>query len=182
MRPPRDSMDQPEGVGKGFASVIPGCATWRRPGIHTPCRGYGFRVRSPCSRPPNSPLGKCLKKSGARCDPTTRRWIGGNDPAFTSCIAAAGLTKTTTDTKGRTVTFKLTGRYSDCIRDGVLSGFSQAILRRSAGAAVKQSPPELAASFMASPTKRRRAGLPLPATILALRLRRSKKRPQLEVS
>ena len=24
--------------------VIPGCATWRRPGIHTPDRGYGFRA------------------------------------------------------------------------------------------------------------------------------------------
>src|SRR5437762_2549382 len=23
-------------------TVIPGCATWRRPGIHTPDRGYGF--------------------------------------------------------------------------------------------------------------------------------------------
>src|SRR5438876_8430629 len=34
-------------------SVIPrcamahrGCATWRRPGIHTPDRGYGFRARA----------------------------------------------------------------------------------------------------------------------------------------
>src|SRR5450432_2224017 len=25
--------------------VIPGCAAWRRPGIHTPGRGYGFRAR-----------------------------------------------------------------------------------------------------------------------------------------
>src|SRR5882724_10246954 len=25
--------------------VIPGCATWRRPGIHTLGRGYGFRAR-----------------------------------------------------------------------------------------------------------------------------------------
>src|SRR3982074_757429 len=24
--------------------VIPGCATWRRPGIHTHDRGYGFRA------------------------------------------------------------------------------------------------------------------------------------------
>src|SRR6202171_3225732 len=31
--------------------VIPGCATWRRPGIHTPDRGYGFRARSFHSRP-----------------------------------------------------------------------------------------------------------------------------------
>src|SRR6185312_14839211 len=26
--------------------VIPGCASWPRPGIHTPDRGYGFRARS----------------------------------------------------------------------------------------------------------------------------------------
>jgi hypothetical protein len=26
--------------------VIPGCATWRRPGIHTPRGGYGFRARA----------------------------------------------------------------------------------------------------------------------------------------
>jgi hypothetical protein len=25
-----------------LVNVIPGCATWRRPGIHTPDRGYGF--------------------------------------------------------------------------------------------------------------------------------------------
>jgi hypothetical protein len=25
--------------------VIPGCATWRRPGIHTHDGGYGFRAR-----------------------------------------------------------------------------------------------------------------------------------------
>src|SRR5258708_11922474 len=31
--------------------VIPGCAAWRRPGIHTPDRGYGFRARSFHSRP-----------------------------------------------------------------------------------------------------------------------------------
>jgi hypothetical protein len=85
---------------------------------------FGAVQAQTCVDPPNSPLGKCLKKSGARCDPATRRWIGGNDPAFTSCIAAAGLTKTTTDTKGNTVTFKLTGRYSDCIRDGQKLGYS----------------------------------------------------------
>src|SRR5437016_12302364 len=31
--------------------VIPGCASWRRPGIHTPDGGYGFRARSLRSRP-----------------------------------------------------------------------------------------------------------------------------------
>src|SRR5258708_27138030 len=30
---------------------ILGCATWRRPGIPTPSRGYGFRARSLRSRP-----------------------------------------------------------------------------------------------------------------------------------
>src|SRR5258707_6871194 len=32
-------------------TVIPGCASWRRPGIHTPDGGYGFRARSLGSRP-----------------------------------------------------------------------------------------------------------------------------------
>jgi hypothetical protein len=44
--------------------VIPGCAAWRRPGIHIPCcrvrakrrrRGYGFRVQ-PCGLPRNDEL------------------------------------------------------------------------------------------------------------------------------
>src|SRR5207247_6962646 len=30
---------------------VPGCASWRRPGIHTHDGGYGFRARSLCSRP-----------------------------------------------------------------------------------------------------------------------------------
>src|SRR5436190_2218924 len=38
------------GGGRGHARfypiVIPGRATWREPGIHTPDRGYGFRVRA----------------------------------------------------------------------------------------------------------------------------------------
>src|SRR6266849_1285739 len=39
---------KPDGADrwKRSVTVIPGCATWRRPGIHTPCRGYGFRARS----------------------------------------------------------------------------------------------------------------------------------------
>src|ERR1700687_52825 len=40
-----------EGIGPADSSVIPGCASWRRPGIHTPDGGYGFRARSFCSRP-----------------------------------------------------------------------------------------------------------------------------------
>src|SRR5882757_10566477 len=27
-------------------TVIPGRDSWREPGIHTPCRGYGFRARA----------------------------------------------------------------------------------------------------------------------------------------
>jgi hypothetical protein len=38
-----------------FIRVIPGCATWRRPGIHTPCRGYGFRAHR-CAMPRNDGL------------------------------------------------------------------------------------------------------------------------------
>jgi hypothetical protein len=29
-----------------FIRVIPGCASWRRPGINTPGRAYGFRARA----------------------------------------------------------------------------------------------------------------------------------------
>jgi hypothetical protein len=34
-----------------FKVVIPGCASWRRPGIHTHDGGYGFRAHSLHSRP-----------------------------------------------------------------------------------------------------------------------------------
>jgi len=34
-----------------FTVVIPGCAVRRRPGIHTPDGGHGFRARSLRSRP-----------------------------------------------------------------------------------------------------------------------------------
>jgi hypothetical protein len=34
------------GAGTPLSLVIPGCATWRRPGIHTHDRGYGFRARA----------------------------------------------------------------------------------------------------------------------------------------
>src|SRR6202140_5495533 len=47
-----------------FPSVIPGCATWRRPGIHTPDGGYRYRARSLCSRP-----GK-REAAAARCRAT----------------------------------------------------------------------------------------------------------------
>jgi hypothetical protein len=78
----------------------------------------------PCVDPPGTPAGKCFKQAGARCDPTTRRWVGGNNEAYIACVSAAGLTVTGTDTKGRQVTNKLTGRYSDCIRDGQKMGYS----------------------------------------------------------
>src|ERR1700737_2198388 len=51
-----------EGIGGGEHGVtfktrvvIPGCASWRRPGIHTHDRGHGFRVRSFHSRPGMTP-------------------------------------------------------------------------------------------------------------------------------
>src|SRR5712691_4125840 len=54
----RHRQDRPSGAVEDLAPpndrthfVIPGYATWRRPGIHTPCRGYGFRARSLRSRP-----------------------------------------------------------------------------------------------------------------------------------
>jgi hypothetical protein len=84
----------------------------------------------PCVDPPTSTLGKCLKRAGSICDPTTRRWIGGNDTAYTSCIAASGQTTTATDAQGRTVPFKVTGRYSDCIRDGQKMGYSADAAKR----------------------------------------------------
>jgi len=34
-------------IGKFVKPVIPGCATWRRPGIHNHDREYGFRARAP---------------------------------------------------------------------------------------------------------------------------------------
>jgi hypothetical protein len=34
-------------LGAGPSVVIPGCATWRRPGIHNHHREYGFRARAP---------------------------------------------------------------------------------------------------------------------------------------
>src|SRR6202171_6330308 len=36
---------------KVLSVVIPGCAIWRRPGIHNHDREYGFRARSLRSRP-----------------------------------------------------------------------------------------------------------------------------------
>jgi hypothetical protein len=42
-----DEEEVPENfAGFQLSLVIPGCATWRRPGIHTPDRGYGFRARA----------------------------------------------------------------------------------------------------------------------------------------
>jgi hypothetical protein len=42
--------DEAHGCGASLLFVIPGCASWRRPGIHTPRRGYGFRARSPSAK------------------------------------------------------------------------------------------------------------------------------------
>jgi hypothetical protein len=50
--------------------------------------------------------------------------LGGNDAAYIARITASGQTRTTTDAQGRTVALKLTGRYSDCIRDSKKLGNS----------------------------------------------------------
>src|SRR6267142_3666295 len=42
--------------------VIPGCAVRRRPGIHTPDRGYGFRARR-FAPPRNEEEGSCSAMS-----------------------------------------------------------------------------------------------------------------------
>jgi len=84
----------------------------------------------PCLDPPTTPGGKCFKQSGARCDPTTRKWTGGNSEVYIACISAAGLTRSGTDAKGNQVTNKLTGRYSDCIRDGQKMGYSADAAKR----------------------------------------------------
>jgi hypothetical protein len=83
-----------------------------------------------CVDPPATTGGKCFKQSGARCDPTTRKWVGGNSEAYIACITSAGLTSTGTDARGRQVTNKLTGRYSDCIRDGQKMGYSADAAKR----------------------------------------------------
>jgi hypothetical protein len=43
-----------------------------------------------CTDPPTSPLGKCLKRVGARCDSATRQWVGGNTTAFNACLCING--------------------------------------------------------------------------------------------
>jgi hypothetical protein len=83
-----------------------------------------------CIDPPVTTGGKCFKQSGARCDPATRKWVGGNNEAYIACVTAAGLTSPGTDAKGRQVTNKLTGRYSDCVRDGQKMGYSADAAKR----------------------------------------------------
>jgi hypothetical protein len=73
---------------------------------------------------------QCAQKAGGRCDPATNKWSGGNKKTYVACVSAAGRTKTVTDTQGRTVTQKLTGRYSDCIRDGQKLGHSPDAVKR----------------------------------------------------
>jgi hypothetical protein len=91
---------------------------------------FGAVHAQTCTDPPTTKLGKCFKSAGSTCDPATRRWVGGNDAAYISCISASGQTKTTTDAQGRTVTFKLTGRYSDCISDSKSLGNSDDSAKR----------------------------------------------------
>lgn len=70
-----------------------------------------------CNDPPTTPAGQCNKDNGARCDPATRRWIGGSSKAIISCVTALGQTRTSVGKDGNTYTMQLTGRYSDCMRD-----------------------------------------------------------------
>jgi hypothetical protein len=43
-----------------------------------------------CVDPPVLLAEKCFKQSGARCDPMTGRWIGGNSQAYKACRSASG--------------------------------------------------------------------------------------------
>jgi len=70
------------------------------------------------------------QKAGGRCDPAANKWSGGSRSAYIACVSAAGRTQTTTDTQGKNVTQKLTGRYSDCIRDGQKLGHSPDAVKR----------------------------------------------------
>ena len=73
---------------------------------------------------------QCAQKAGATCNPATSKWSGGSKNAYIACVSGAGRTKATTDTQGRPVTQKLTGRYSDCIRDGAKLGHSPDAVKR----------------------------------------------------
>src|SRR4030088_2122661 len=54
------------GVIPRCAMAHRGCASWRRPGIHTPDRGYGFRAPSPCSRP--GMTGRCCCRTNRQIE------------------------------------------------------------------------------------------------------------------
>ena len=43
-----------------------------------------------CVDPPVRLAEKCFKQSGARCDPMTGKWIGGNNQAYKACRSASG--------------------------------------------------------------------------------------------
>ena len=73
---------------------------------------------------------QCAQKAGGTCNPTTNKWSGGNKNTYIACVSAAGRTQTVKDTKGKPVTQKLTGRYSDCIRDGQKLGHSADAVKR----------------------------------------------------
>jgi hypothetical protein len=85
--------------------------------------GSQQRKRSMCHI---NACGSVHAKTGGRCDPATV----GNKNAYIACISASGRTKTSTDTQGRTVSQKLTGRYSDCIRDGQKLGHPADAVKR----------------------------------------------------
>jgi hypothetical protein len=71
---------------------------------------------------------RCTREAGGSCN--SGKWTGGSRGKYIACVSAANQTRTTKDTQGRTVTQKLTGRYTDCIRDGRKLGHSADAVKR----------------------------------------------------
>ena len=77
-QPRRMRREAGDGIGKGhwcilINAVIPGCATWRRPGIHTPSRGYGFRARAR-ARPGMTKTNSTSRSPSQRLGRRRRTW------------------------------------------------------------------------------------------------------------
>src|ERR1700716_4160346 len=81
-------------------TVIPGCAAWRRPGIHTPDRGYGFRARefvAPRNDETDGDLSlRCrhhdfhdMRRFEIDADAGPHRWILGVDPFVPGAVHLA---------------------------------------------------------------------------------------------
>src|ERR1700680_4377324 len=111
----------PACVSTNSIVVIPGCATWRRPGIHNHDREYGFRARSFHSRP--GMTGKMTSR--------TATLIGLTAILMWSLLAA--LTVAT----GKIPAFQLAAMT---FAIGALVGFLTFIVRPEAVRAVRQRP------------------------------------------